>query len=96
MGRVRRVENHREMEKTIDEYMTRGYKLQERGTHNAQLKQKDWGSSGTHLIIALFTIWWTFGLANTLYAIFKRVTAEEVIIKIETEPVTDETYNSAL
>ena len=49
------------------------------------MKKKDWGDPGVHLIIAVLTIWWTFGLANVLYAIYKGVNAEEVIIRIEDE-----------
>lgn len=94
MSRISRVENRKEMEGEVDEYRTRGYKIQEQGTSSARVKQRDWGRSETHLIIALFTIWWTFGLANALYAIFKRVTAEEVIIKVEPEFETDEAQDS--
>lgn len=85
MNRTRRVKNQKEMDKKIDEYITRGYKVKMRGSHSARMKKKDWGSGGNHLIIALFTIWWTLGLGNALYGIYKRATAEEIVIKVDSE-----------
>lgn len=85
MSRVRRVADRKEMERAVDEFITRGYKLQSEGERSSRLKEKDWGDGGTHLILALLTVWWTLGLANALYAIYSYVTAEEVVIKIDGE-----------
>lgn len=85
MGRVRRVEDQKEMEKSVDEFAVRDYKIKSRGETSVRMQKKDWGDSVTHLIIAGLTIWWTFGLANALYAIHQRVTAEEIVIQIEKE-----------
>lgn len=83
MSRLRRVADRRELERSVDEYITRGYRITSQGESSTRLKEKDWGEAGIHFIIAVLTIWWTFGLANTLYALYKRVTAEEIVIRIE-------------
>jgi hypothetical protein len=85
MSRVRRVDDQKELERSVDEFMIRGYQIKSEGETSTRMKKKDWGDPGVHLIIAVLTIWWTFGLANVLYAIYKGVNAEEVIIRIEDE-----------
>lgn len=86
MSRVRRVEDRTELDESVDEFITRGYRVKSEGETSALLKERDWGDSGTHLILAVLTGWWTFGLSNALYAIYKYATAEEVVIKLEEEP----------
>lgn len=83
MSRVRRVEDRRTLERSIDEFITRGYRLMSEGESSARLKEKDWGDSVTHVIVVALTGWWTFGLANALYAIYSYVTADEIVIKLE-------------
>lgn len=83
MSRVRRVTDRREMERSVDEFITRGYRIVAEGDASTRLKERDWGDAGTHLIIAMLTGWWTFGLANALYALYRYTTAEEVVVKIE-------------
>lgn len=85
MSRVRRVEDRQEMERSIDEFITRGYKVKSDGATSTRLKKREWGDAGIHLIIAVLSGWWTFGLSNALYAIFRYVNADEVIIKVDAE-----------
>lgn len=85
MSRIRRVEDRRELERTVDEYITRGYRVESEGRDSTRLKDNDWGDAGTHLIVAVGTVWWTFGLANVLYALYRHATAEEVIVRIHDE-----------
>jgi hypothetical protein len=83
MARVRRVDNQKEMERTIEDFLTRGYKVKEKGKQSTMLKKKTWGSGGMHIVIAVLTVWWSIGLGNVAYAIYKYLTAEEVQIKIQ-------------
>lgn len=83
MSRTKRVPDRQQLEVAIDEFIVRGYELKSEGEGTARLKEKDWGDGSTHLIVAVLTIWWTFGLANALYAVYKRATAEEVVIRID-------------
>lgn len=90
MSRVRRVKDRESKEKSIDEFVTRGYKIKSNGETSTRLKKRDWGDAGTHLILALVTGWWTLGLFNALYAIYAYATAEEVVIKLDNDIDDDE------
>lgn len=83
MSRIRRVEDDREMERVIDDYITQGYQVKSRGERSARVKDKDWGSAFGHIVVAILTIWWTLGLGNVAYAVYKRYSADEVTIKID-------------
>lgn len=85
MRRVKRVQSRKELERTIDEFVTRGYDLQSKEDGCALLRDRDWGEPEVHLLIAGITIWWTFGLANALYAIYRQVNADEIIIRVESD-----------
>lgn len=83
MARIRRVDDEREMEKVIDDFITQGYKVKSRGERSTMMKHKNWGSGGMHIVVAVLTIWWTLGIGNVAYALYKYFTAEEVQIKVE-------------
>ena len=61
--------------------MTQGYEVLERGENSSMLRKKTMGSGGTHFLIALFTIWWTFGLGNLIYALIAKTSADKVLVK---------------
>ncbi|WP_239641854.1 hypothetical protein [Haloterrigena salina] len=83
MARIRRVDDQRDMEKVIDDFITQGYKIKNQGERSTLMKKKSWGSGGMHVVVAVLTLWWTLGLGNAAYAIYKYMTAEEVQIKID-------------
>lgn len=71
------------MERVTEDFLTRGYKVKNEGQNSTMLKKKTWGSGSGHIVVAVLTIWWTLGLGNVAYAIYKNQTAEEVQIKID-------------
>lgn len=83
MARIRRVDDQKEMEKVIDDFITQGYKIKSKGERSTMMKEKDWGSGGMHIIVLIFLGWWTLGIANALYAAYAYWTSEEVKIQIE-------------
>jgi hypothetical protein len=85
MARIRRVDDQREMEKVIDDFITQGYRIKEQGQNSTMMKEKDWGSGGMHLIVLVFLGWWTIGIANVVYAAYKYFTGAEVKIQVEEE-----------
>lgn len=48
------MESERELERTIDDFMTRGYKVIQRGQYSAKVKEKDWGSAPIHGFVFIF------------------------------------------
>lgn len=85
MSRIRRVDDQREMERVIDDYITQGYQVKSQGERSARVKNKDWGSALGHVVVALLTLWWTLGIGNVAYAAYKRYSADEVTIKVDAQ-----------
>lgn len=83
MARIRRVDDQKEMEQVTEDFLTRGYKVKNEGQNSTLVKKSTWGSGSGHLVVAALTIWWSIGLGNVAYAIYKNLTAEEVQIKVE-------------
>lgn len=86
MSRVRRVADRREMDECVEEFIFRGYKVVSRGESRTRLKERDWGDPGAHLLLAALSAWWTFGLSNVLYAVYRYATSEEVLVVLDEGP----------
>lgn len=82
--RIRHAKSTRESEQLRDEYITQGYKVESEGENTTVVKKSTWGSAAGHIGVALFTIWWTFGLGNLAYALIVHK-SDEVLIKVDTE-----------
>jgi hypothetical protein len=80
MARVRRGAVRKEREKLADEYITRGYRVTDDAEGTTRLKERDWGDPEAHLLLVVLTGWWSFGLLNAIYAGYRYVTAEEVVL----------------
>ncbi|GEK59092.1 hypothetical protein ACFOLK_14555 [Marinococcus halophilus] len=84
LDRIRRVESKREMESVTDDFVTMGYEVISRGESSIRMRQHGgWGSLGGHLIVGLLTVWWSFGIGNIVYAVYKRYSGEKVLLKLE-------------
>ena len=82
-NRIRKVSTKKELEKMIDEFITMGYHVESQGENNARVVNK--APKTQHALIAVLTIWWTFGLGNLIYAMLPARIEDEVLIKIEEE-----------
>jgi hypothetical protein len=80
--RIRHAETQFQAEQILDEFITQGYKVQSQGQNTVIVKQSSWGSLPGHLLVALFTVWWTFGLGNLVYALAVHK-SDEVTIKVD-------------
>lgn len=100
MTRMRRVDSERELEDQLDEFITKGYSVKQRGQYSARVKDSDWGEPPIHGFLFLFSLlaaavifdaanvssggaWIVAFLANVGYAAYSRVTAEEILIKVD-------------
>ncbi|MGJ9384766.1 hypothetical protein [Salipaludibacillus sp. CF4.18] len=91
IDRIRRVGSVREMESVTDDYVTMGYEVISRGQSSIRMRQHGgWGSVGGHIFIGLLTVWWTFGVANILFAIYKRYSGEKILVKLENLDIKEE------
>lgn len=48
MSRTTRVESRKEMDRKVDDYRTRGYKIESRGEYSTKVKEKDFGELPVH------------------------------------------------
>jgi hypothetical protein len=77
------------MQRLIDEMMTAGYGIKDRGAETALLKKKTWGNVGVIvvlLIVAFVLAQFTLGLSFLLpiaYVVFKHQTADTVEVTID-------------
>jgi uncharacterized membrane protein len=54
----------------LDEEYTAGWRVVRDSETRVVLRKSNYGSAWLHTAIALFTVWFTFGIANLLYAIY--------------------------
>lgn len=86
ISRIRNVETQREMERTVDDFVTRGWEIIDEGQNSRVLREKNWGSVVGHIIVAVLTAWWTLFLGNLAYALIVRYgTAERILIQMRDE-----------
>jgi len=79
MIRSRKVEDHREFEQAVDEYVTQmDYSVHSKTDTEAVVVDRDFGSIWWHILF-LFT---TAGLGNLVYAAYRYFTPDKVVIEI--------------
>lgn len=74
-----------------------GWEVEDRYSDGAVLVDRSVGAVGTHILIALFTVWWTGGLGNAAYAGYKYfVDVDRQVIHYDSSPdgrsVSDELF----
>ncbi len=79
---VKRV-SKKNLENEIDDKIAEGYTLSTKTNRVAVLKKATYGGALGHGLVALFTIWWTLGLGNLVYALFRFLNnSKELHLKI--------------
>jgi len=82
---VKRVKSKKMLKTAVEDATVEGWKIQSEGDSVAVLK-KQGGVGGAlgHILVLVFTGWWTFGIGNLIFAGYRYVSgAQELIIKIE-------------
>ena len=67
--RIRHVRDRREFDSFDDDFMTQGYQVLNEGQSYALDAQEHVGLLGLHILVAIFTVWWTLGIGNAIYAL---------------------------
>lgn len=81
--RIRRVSTLKEFERTIDDFITQGYKVISRGEETATVIKR--GKKDKHLLVFLLTFWFTVGFGNVIYALLPGKVEDEVLVRIDKE-----------
>ena len=79
--RIRRVNSKKEMDMLVDDFLTMGYVIDSQGKDNIRVVKK--AKKEQHLLVAVLTAWWTFGIGNLIYALMPVKNSDEVLIKLE-------------
>ena len=59
-----------EFARRIDDEKVEGWKVKTDGDERVVMMKPHYGGLGAHVLIALLTAWWTFGIGNLLYATY--------------------------
>ena len=76
--RTRTCATKKEFNLAIEDFLERGYVLESRNKTSAKLVSKK--EKKYHGLIALLTIWWSFGLGNLIYGLLPTERYDEVTI----------------
>ena len=79
MSREQMVADRAALEDKVEEYVNKGYKVKSKSDTEAQCVESGFGSIWWHLLF-LFT---TAGFGNLIYAIYKRISADKVFVRID-------------
>lgn len=66
------AETGRTLDAKIEIAEVDGWEVTERKQNIAVMKKETWGSFKLHLLVVVLTGWWTFGVGNLLYALYRR------------------------
>ncbi len=57
-------------QRRLDEEYADGWRIVRDGESHAVLRRPEYGSAWLHALIAVTTVWFTFGIGNLLYAVY--------------------------
>ena len=63
-------EERRELEHRIADELEHGWEIEHDFGDRVVLINRTFGATGTHILIGIFTFWWTMGMGNILYAAY--------------------------
>lgn len=64
------VDNFTDYNDIIHDYLSKGFSLISYDEKSVCIKKNGYGSFKNHLLLFIFTIWWSFGLANLFYLLY--------------------------
>lgn len=83
-----KMEKEEILEAKIEKAEYKGWTVSERKKHTILLEKQSFGSLKAHVVVAILTVWWSFGIGNILYALYKYLKPEEMVLD-KTELGTD-------
>lgn len=61
------------LERQVDDLVAQGWTIEEETPDRVVMVDREYGSVGSHLLVALLTIWWTMGIGNVLWGAYNYV-----------------------
>ncbi|WP_158057881.1 zinc ribbon domain-containing protein [Halorussus halophilus] len=69
-GYAKRTED---LQREIDDAIVEGWRIESETPERVVLVKRNYGDLGIHVLLAVLTAWWSFGLINIAYGAFKYV-----------------------
>ncbi|WP_255194204.1 zinc ribbon domain-containing protein [Natronobeatus ordinarius] len=63
----------RRLQREIDDLVAQGWRIEDERPDRVVMVNREIGSLASHVLVALLTIWWTFGLGNVLWGAYNYV-----------------------
>lgn len=61
------------LQRQVDDLVAAGWRIEDENRDRIVMVDREFGSVGSHVLVALFTVWWTMGLGNVLWAAYNYV-----------------------
>ncbi|WP_137289962.1 zinc ribbon domain-containing protein [Natronorubrum halophilum] len=61
------------LQQQIDDLVAQGWTLEDEDRDRVVMVDREFGSVGSHILVALLTIWWTMGIGNVLWGAYNYV-----------------------
>ncbi|WP_276253827.1 zinc ribbon domain-containing protein [Halomontanus rarus] len=65
------------LQRQIDDLVAQGWRIEDEDTDRVVMVNREFGSLGSHLVVAVLTIWWTMGLGNLAWGAYKYTTESD-------------------
>ncbi|ELY61605.1 zinc ribbon domain-containing protein [Natronolimnohabitans innermongolicus] len=62
-----------DLQRRIDDLVAEGWTIEDEDRDRVVMVDREFGSVGSHVLVALLTIWWTMGIGNLLWAAYNYV-----------------------
>lgn len=73
-----------DFEREIEDYMVSGWSVKNQTDRIAIVQKNEYGKPVIHIIVFIFTFWWTALLGNIVYAIYSYMKeSQEIHIKVD-------------
>ena len=80
--RIRKYKSREEMERALDEFITTGYTVREKGENTTLVRKNEWGSGLVIVILAICT-WIVLEIPTIVYVWYKHTHADTVLMKLD-------------
>ncbi|ELY37859.1 zinc ribbon domain-containing protein [Natronorubrum tibetense] len=61
------------LQRQIDDLVAQGWKIEDEDRDRVVMVDREFGSVGSHILVAILTVWWTMGIGNVLWGAYNYV-----------------------
>ncbi len=87
---IRTIVTSERLERLVGKETLQGWQLATIDGDHAVLRRPNFGSTFGHVVVFVLTVWFTLGLGNVLYALYRYIHNTEYKVVSATDPIDDE------